>query len=68
MEPMEVLDEISLDKNHPNQITHIRTKANPLVHKELTLFLKSNQDIFAWSHEDMPRINPSVMVCWVQMN
>ena len=25
-------------------------------------FLKENQDIFAWSHKDMPGIDPSVMV------
>ena len=25
--------------------------------------LKSNQDVFACSHEDMPGINPSIMVC-----
>ena len=28
----------------------------------LTTFLRSNQDVFAWSHEDMPEIDPSVMV------
>ena len=25
-------------------------------------FLKSNQDVFAWTHEDMPGIDPSVIV------
>ena len=34
----------------------------PAVRKALTTFLKSNQDIFVWSHEDMPGIDPSVMV------
>ena len=28
----------------------------------LTTFLKENQDIFAWSHEDKLGIDPSVMV------
>ena len=28
----------------------------------LTAFLRDNQDVFAWSHENMPRIDPSVMV------
>ena len=28
----------------------------------LTTFLKANQDVFAWSHEDMPRIDPSTIV------
>ena len=25
-------------------------------------FLKENQDVFAWSHKDMPRIDPSIIV------
>ena len=37
-------------------------QANPLVRKELALFLKNNQDVFAWTHKDMLGINPSVMV------
>ena len=32
------------------------------IHKELTLFLKNNWDIFAWNHENMSGINPSVIV------
>jgi len=28
----------------------------------LTTFLKDNQDVFTWSHKDMPGIDPSVMV------
>ena len=37
-------------------------QANPSVCKKLALFLKNNQDVFAWSHEDIPGISPSVMV------
>ena len=25
-------------------------------------FLRDNQDVFTWSHEDMPRIDPLVIV------
>ena len=28
----------------------------------LTAFLRANQDVFAWSHEDMSGIDPSIMV------
>ena len=62
VEPMEYLEEISLDDNIPSRITCIGTQANPLVCKELDLFLKNIQDAFTWSHKDTPRINPSVMV------
>ena len=62
VEPTEDLEEISLDDDTPGRITHIGTQADPLVCEELTLFLKSNQDVFAWSHEDMLGISPSTMV------
>ena len=62
VEPTKDLEEISLDDNCLGQITRICTQANLLIRKELTLFLKNNQDAFAWSHKDISRINPSVMV------
>ena len=62
VEPIEDLEEISLDDDTPGRITHIGTQADPLVCEELTLFLKSNQDVFVWSHEDMLGISPSTMV------
>lgn len=30
--------------------------------KDLVAFLRRNKDVFAWSHEDMPGIDPSVIV------
>ena len=56
------LEEILLDNSRPDQITRIDTVASPLVHRALMTFLKKNQNVFAWSHEDMPKIDPSVMV------
>jgi hypothetical protein len=32
------------------------------VKEDLVEFLKHNSDVFAWSHEDMPGIDPSVIV------
>ena len=34
----------------------------------ITTFLRNNQDIFVWNHEDMPGIDPSVMVHRVNMS
>ena len=31
------------------------------IKKDLIQFLKKNIDVFAWSHEDMPGIDPSVI-------
>jgi hypothetical protein len=30
--------------------------------EEIVSFLKSNSDVFTWNHEDMPRIDPSIIV------
>ena len=61
-DPKEKLEEVFLDDSNLEQITKIGTLASPAVIQALTPFLKSNRDIFAWSHEDMPGIDPSVMV------
>ena len=57
MEPVEKLD----DSDH-ERTTKIATLASPAIRQELTAFLRSNRDIFAWTHEDMPRIDPSIIV------
>ena len=61
-EPIERLEEILLNDSKPYWTTKIGTLTNLTVHQALTTFLKNNRDVFAWSHEDMPRIDPSVMV------
>ena len=61
-DPKEKLEEVFLDDSNLEQITKIGTLASPAVIQALTPFLKSNRDIFAWSHEDMPEIDPSVIV------
>nr|XP_023919078.1 uncharacterized protein LOC112030642 [Quercus suber] len=61
-EPVEQLEEILLDDSAPDRTTKIGTLATPMARQELTAFLKKNKDVFAWGHEDMPGIDPSVMV------
>ena len=51
-----------LDDTWPERTTKIGTLASWLVCQMLTTFLTDNQDVFVWSHEDMPEIDPSVMV------
>ena len=62
IEPVERLEEIVLDDSKLNQTTKIGTLASPTVRQALMTFLRDNQDVFAWSHEDMLEIDPSVMV------
>ena len=59
---MERLEEVLLDNSRPERTTRIGTLASQLVRQALTAFLRENQDVFAWSHEDMPRIDSLVIV------
>ena len=61
-EPVEELEEVNLDDVRPEQTTRIGTLASWPVRQALTTFLKDNQDVFTWSHEDMPGIDPSIIV------
>ena len=61
-EPVERLEEILLDDSRKDRTTRIGTLASPTVCQALTTFLKDNRDVFAWSHENMPRIDPLVMM------
>ena len=60
--PMEKLEEITLDSSDPARTIKIGTLVNPKICQELITFLRGNRDVFAWSHEDMPGIDPFVMV------
>jgi len=62
VEPVEELEEVSLDNTWPERTTRIATLASEPVRQTLTTFLRDNQDVFAWNHKDMSGIDPSVMV------
>ena len=61
-EPVEELEKVRLDDMRPEQMTKIGTLASWPVRLTITTFLRDNQDMLAWSHEDMLGIEPSVMV------
>ena len=59
---IEGLEEVLLDDSRPKQTMRIGTLASQPVRQALITFLRGNQDVFAWSHEDMPGIDPSIIV------
>ena len=61
-EPIEELEEVTLNSSRPKRTTRIGILPSWPVRQTLTAFLRDNQDMFAWSHEDTPRIDPSVIV------
>ena len=67
-EPVEELEKITLDESRPEQTTRIETLASQPIRQALAAFLKMNQDVFAWSHEDIPGIDPSVIVYRLNVN
>ena len=65
---VEELEEISLNELRPEWKTRMGTLASPLIRQDLAAFLRMNQDVFVWSHEDMPGIDPSVIVHRLNIN
>ena len=61
VKPSEELDSIELEDGHPEKTTKIGANLPPKMKESLVQFLKNNKDVFAWSHEDMSGINPSII-------
>ena len=61
-EPVQGLEEVLLNDSKLDYTTRIGTLASPPIRQALTTFLRENQDVFAWSHEDMLEIDPSIIV------
>ena len=59
--PIKVLEDISLDKKNLKGSTRVGADLEGRIKKDLICFLRKSIDVFAWSHEDMPGIDPSVI-------
>ena len=60
-EPTEALEDIPLDEDDPGKSTRIGADLEGKIKKGFICFLRKNIDVFAWSHEDMPGIDLSVI-------
>ena len=67
-ESVEELEEVTLDESRPEWTTRMGTLASQPIRQALAVFLEMNQGVFAWSHEDMPKIDPSIIVHTLNMN
>ena len=47
VEPIEALEDISLDENNPKRYTRVGTDLEEKIKKDLVHFLKKNIDVFA---------------------
>ena len=60
-EPIEVFEDVPLDESNSKKFTRIKTSIEEKTKQDLVQFLKKSTDVFAWSHEDMPRIDPHLI-------
>ena len=67
-EPVEELKVVTLDESRPERTTRMGTLASQPIRQALASFLKMNQDMFAWSHDDVPGIDPLVIVHRLNVN
>ena len=59
--PTKALEDISLDEDDLERSTKIGADLEEKIKKDLIHFLRENIDVFAWSHEDISGIDPSVI-------
>ena len=67
-ESVEELEEVILDESRSRWTTRMDTLASPMIRQDLAGFLRTNQDVFAWSHEDMPGIDPLIIIHRLNVN
>ena len=60
--PVEEMESIKLDDQHPERTVHIGSQLPRSLQDQLVDLLKEHKEVFAWSHEDMPGIDPSIIV------
>ena len=56
------MEDVPLDEVDPGKSTRIKADLEGKIKKGLIYFLRKNIDVFAWSHEDMSGIDPSVII------
>ena len=59
---IEKLEEISLDEGDPEKEVLVGTLLSKKERDEFMTFLRDNRNIFAWSHKDIPGVDPSMAV------
>ena len=59
--PTEVLGDIPLEEGNLEKFTKIGTSMEGKTKQDLVQFLRKNINVFAWSHQDMLGIDPSVI-------
>ena len=67
-EPTEELEEIPLFEDDLTKTCKIGSSLTGQLRTDLINFLRDHRDVFAWSHEDMPGIDPKVIFHRLNIN
>ena len=59
--PLEDLEEVPIDTDHPERTVKIGTHLEPTVRDQLIKFLQEHKATFAWSTDDMIGVDPNVI-------
>ena len=62
LQAIEELEEVSIDPKDASRVVKLGKNLDADRKAELITFLQENLDVFAWSHEDMIGISPSVIM------
>ncbi|XP_062104153.1 uncharacterized protein LOC133815314 [Humulus lupulus] len=57
LEPTEEVEEVCISDNDQTRVIRVRRHLNSKVKAAIISWVKENQDVLAWSHSDMNRIN-----------
>uniref|UniRef100_A0A2N9IUL6 Uncharacterized protein n=1 Tax=Fagus sylvatica TaxID=28930 RepID=A0A2N9IUL6_FAGSY len=68
VESTEELEVIVLDDDEPSKTTSIGTQMDETMREAMINFLRSNLDVFAWTHDDMPGIDPATICHKLNVN
>lgn len=55
-------------KNNPERFFQVGSELPPQEKEELVGFLRKNVDIFAWDADDAPRVDPSLICHYLNVN
>jgi len=65
---IEILEDVPLDESNPERFTRIGISIGEKTKQDLVGFLKKSTKVFAYSHEDMSGIDPSVITRRLNMS
>ena len=60
-EPSKTPQKVEVDPGDSSKVLKIGSTLPTLEKKKMVSFLKANQDVFTWKHEDMPKIDRKII-------